>query len=337
MRLFCNEQELDPWGMEWFPKEVLPGFRKFIHAKYATDAALRTAWTDAKNHNGLPDGETRETVTADRFWGDSPRSRDIGFYIHQAETDLLAWYETTIRAMGFHNITSQFDCGMRYRNKQVRSSLKAVSIHGYGAPIGGSRWITKGGTQSQNSSIGAPDVYCDLLFFRYTADSRFLDRPLLVTEYDLEFWNKFRHERGLGMTGYAALQDYDALIPHAHPVLLSIDRPAVTSFFGADPIGRAMEVVCGLLFVRRDVTPAKSKVAIRTDEKFIFDEGRSGGGLMWEKEQDRLALVIGFGVATTDRAGVVHGVPPGTIGRLLFRGFGLSIRDRDLVMHPAGE
>jgi hypothetical protein len=239
MLLFCNEQELDPWGMEWFPVDALPGFRRYLQAKYASDGDLRTAWTDAKGQCWLPANETRATATADRFWGDSPRSRDIGLYIHQAETELLAWYEGTVRAMGYRGITSQFDCGMRYRDIQVRSKLEAVSIHAYAAPIGGTRWITKGGTQSQNSSIGAPDVYRDLLFFRYTSDSRFLDRPLLVTEYDQEFWNRFRHERGLAMAGYAAFQDYDALIPHAHPVLLSVDRPAVTYYVGSDPIGRA--------------------------------------------------------------------------------------------------
>jgi hypothetical protein len=312
MVLFFNEQEIAPWGEEWFPNELHGALQAWLKTKYADDTALKAAWG-----NELPAGEGLANATGHRRWGQGRRSGDINRFIFETESAMLAWYQKTIRAIGYQGLTTQFDCTMRLLNSATRSSLPAISMHTYAGPAG--KWVMPGSVQHQDSTILADETSRDGLWVRYALGNRFADRPMLVTEYQHEFWNRFRHEEGLMMAGYAAYQGFDCLMPHAHPVMLSVDRPALPYFVGADPIARSQQVVASLLFARGDVSPAKRHVQIEFDDDFLFKDNKANLGICWSFEQDRLALLTGYGIAYRDGKtvrGAVAGAKPFNLAKL---------------------
>jgi hypothetical protein len=311
--LFFNEQEISPWGTESFPAGLLPMFRSWLKDKYDTTEALRQAWTDPSGTCHLPAAETIDTASANPFWGNSPRALDINRFIQESEENLLAWYEQNIRDMGYPGITSQYDCTFRYRNHAVRAKgVQAISIHTYVSTP--SAWLAPGSRVSQDSSILTDDAYrLEALWARYPAEARLGGRPLMVTEYNHEFWGRYRHEEPFTLGAYSAYQDYDMLIAHAHPVMLSVERPILPFFLGADPIQRASQVLTTLLFARRDISPFRSYAQFSFDDDFMYGQGRASGGIGWDNAQAKLSLVIGTGSAYTAPGGKLLGGHPEAI------------------------
>ena len=308
--LFFNEQEISPWGTDGFPPVLLPAFRDWLKKRYTDTERLRAAWTDQSGNSHLPDGETIDTASANPFWGNSPRSLDINRFIQESEENLLAWYERNIREMGYQGITSQYDCTFRYRHHAVRAKgVQAVSIHTYVSTPSG--WISPGSRVSQDSSILTDETYrLDALWARYPSEARLGDRPLMITEYNHEFWGRYRHEEPFTLGAYSSYQDYDMLIAHAHPVMLSVERPILPFFLGADPIQRASQVLTTLLFARRDISPFRSYAQFVFDDDFMYGKGRVSGGIGWDYQQARLSLMLGFGAAYRDTEGKLLGGRP---------------------------
>lgn len=100
------------------------------------------------------------------------------------------------------------------------------------------------------------------------------------------------------MGGYGDFQDHDLIMAHMGPVAFFIGpRTAAPFSVGTDPIGRASQVVSGLLFMRRDVSPAVHTVNMEIRPQDLFTPANASGAL--PRDQSRIQLVTRFGITYT--------------------------------------
>lgn len=288
--LFYNEQNVN------FYNGMNPGFsapwRSWLRAKYTTEEALRRAWVDSRGRSLLPNDATLDTVPLfdkNTLWNDDPRNRDAGLFVRDIHAELLAWFTSQTRAMGYAGLITHYDWLNHLGIQSLRSRLPVISMHGYHAHP--TDFVSKGSAVAQESAIGTSGRY-----FNGMATTRYNGRPLLLTEYGHVFWNRYRYEEGLMVGSYAALQDMDGLMAHANPVLLaSEDSPIKPFSVGRDPVARASQVVTGFAWLRHDVaaSPHKVEVTLKSDE--IFGAARHARAL--SADQAKLTLLTGVGLA----------------------------------------
>lgn len=235
-----------------------PGFNAWLAKTYGTTAALRAAWRD------LGSGETLEAKTvqlpalrAER----GARMRDLQRYFLSLETATFGWMRDEIRALGYPGLVSAYNNWSTTQTDLGRAILPVVTVNAYHDEVPS---LDPGTTITQTSSLDDGAEYLRRMIGR-----RWIDRPFVVTEYDQLFWNRFRHEAGLLVPAYAALQGWDAICRHAAgPIELSFDQTAphkramLPYGISLDPVARAGETLAALLFRRGDVAQAPSLVAL---------------------------------------------------------------------------
>ena len=134
---------------------------------------------------------------------------------------------------------------------------------------------------------------------RRAMPTRLFGKPFTVTEFNYCFPNHFRAEGGPLMGAYAALQDWDGLYRYCYAHRAERTRESRALFYldnVSDPINVLSDRIGVLLFLRRDVEPATTRVPYVYSEHILRARGmldRSTGcaGDLFSK----LGLVVRIG------------------------------------------
>ena len=289
---FVNEQDL---RFESGLKFLTEPFRDWLRSRYGGDAALAAAWGGKVTFDTVPDITEADLRSGDR------RAADTEAFLISAMREMTAWFHTTLRATGYRGLVNHWDMIMRTLELPARALLPAVAQHTYFAhpgelPVRG--LVPK--SVRPNSFVDNHATDCvteqgsslDSSYFRAAAAARFFDRPYFITEYSHCAPNRFRHERGLYFSSYAALQDWDALTAHSDTVRLEPD-PFLKFDSAFDPVSRVNEALTALIYLRRDVRTAPHSVVLELQNRVLFP--RHGLSAISD-DYARLALVTRLGL-----------------------------------------
>jgi hypothetical protein len=289
---FINEQDLRiASGLEF----LTPPFRDYLRRKYNNDDALTTAWGEAVTFDTVPDITEANLRSGDR------RAQDTGDFLIETTTGMTRWFYDTLRETGYKGLVNHWDMIMRMLELPGRALLPVVAQHVYFAHPGSlpARGLVPKSARPNSFAGNYPeDTVVDQSsslnssYFRAGAAARFFDRPYFNTEYSHSAPNRFRHERGLYFSSYAALQDWDALTAHQETVKLTPD-PFLKFDNALDPISRVNETLTALIYLRGDVKTAPSSVALilKTEKMFPQNYLAAIGD-----DYAKLALVTRLGV-----------------------------------------
>ncbi|MBN8216166.1 MAG: hypothetical protein J0L75_05965 [Spirochaetes bacterium] len=291
---FWNEQDLIA-ELGLFQKEELRAlaaerWRDFLGKRYAGSIErLKQAWGDQADAFASFDAIPFDKKFALEY--DQARGNDAGLFLFGLQEDLLAWYERTIRGLGYKGLTHVYDTVVRLRNQAARGQSTVVAFHTYhNHPTGFNTPGTKNPQQGALENGGA--------YFRKAAQARYVDRPLFITENNFPYWGRLRHEAGLLFPAYASFQGFSGLVAHCQPVLMRVAYPMGSFFIGRDPVQRANEVLATLLFARRDVRPSEKTAKVMLTEGFLTQSNSMQKKL--SDAQSLLSLLCRFGI---DREG----------------------------------
>ncbi|WP_157895094.1 hypothetical protein [Verrucomicrobium sp. GAS474] len=264
---FLNEVEFYSFG--GIPAPMLGEWQAWLRQRYHGDpAALARAWNaPAKFREGMTFDDVPLFAPAAQ-WGADPYSVDAGLFLVAVEARTNAWFEKTLRDIGYRGLLGAWDMGKQYRNIVSRAAFPVVTMHNYYAHP--SDFIKEGSHVEQESSIATAGQY-----WRACAGTRFADRPFLVTEYGHVFWSASRYEEGLLFGGYSALQGFQGTMAHCASVALRKHARIVPFDVGADPVARANQVMSAFLLGRGDVAPSRRTVELRFDDRYL----EAGAGL----------------------------------------------------------
>jgi Beta-galactosidase len=265
-------------------KAGVKAWRKFLKKTYGNIVKLNSAWQTT-----YPGFSAIEPFSPQQISAAGRRGVDLDKFIAACERELLAWYVKTLRGWGYKGLFTNYDMtkSLHYVAIRDEDELDLVTIHNYHA-----HWTGKGNTQqNQGSAIaGATRL------FRGCAGTRIAGKPIIVTEYAAPFWNKYRYEEAFAFTAYAALNDFDGIMRHNHPVsTVNANRMSFESFW--DPIAAAQQVESAFIFLRGDVAPASGSVKIRFSEKAVRDAGFYRDAV--SATQSRLSLITRMEMETT--------------------------------------
>jgi hypothetical protein len=253
-----------------YPPKLAPKFNEWLNSKYKGTAALRSAWGDLSLGERLEAGSVHLPASREER---SPRMRDAQSFFRSIEAETFQWLTREIRALGYPGLISQFNNWATTATSFSRMNLPVVTMNSYFDEV----WnFDPGFSISQNSSLDDDANYVREMF-----SVRWLRRPFVVTEYGQVFWNRYRHEAGIVVPAYAALQGWDLICLHG----VAIDRPfsprrpgnrsIMPYAIGIDPVARAGETLSALLFRRGDVSTARTTVAIPFgQESDMLDAGQ---------------------------------------------------------------
>ncbi len=263
---------------KWQVSSYLPLWRTFLRGRFADVQAYHAAWQSREPKAASID-ETPFFTQKD-YWH-SARGIIIEEFMNKMEEETAGWQENELRACGYQGLFTQYDWLHHLRLYLARAKVGVVSMHGYFAHPGDA-----GGKQTvvQDSAVGQ-----DLNWWRGIASSRISGMPLAVMEYGHVYWNRYRYEEGLSVGAYGSFQDMAVLTTHACPVDIT-PRLAGPNRTGIDPIGRASQVVTGILFMDRTVKTAPHRVDIPLSRELALSRGeRAISG-----DQTRIGLVTGL-------------------------------------------
>lgn len=242
-----------------------------------------------------------------REWSASPRMEDAQRFHFNLQSRTHQWMAAHLRNRGYPGMISSFDNWFTMQDIASRAQLELVTAHSYHDEA--TAFTAPGSTIKQVSSLSDR-----LAYIRDLAGGRYWNKPFAVTEFDQPFWNHYRYESGLAMGAYAAFQNWDAICRHASgPIELEYGnrRGARHQYLypftaGADPVLRASETLAALLFLRGDVKPSASRVALKLDKDYVFKR-QAGIGLLAD-DLEMIGLVSGLGVVWDSGAKAVAGV-----------------------------
>ena len=203
-----NEQEfaLMAWKYPENPQYMLPSWREFLKRRYQTISAFNSAWAmKGKDWKEIP-VFTRQDATAR-----NRRGEDVARYKSELESGMYDWYVAELRKMGYKGIVINYDMGQNLRYIALRRPFQAIGMHSYHGHPSSSGPFEQ--TIDQSSSLSNANAV-----FRGISSTRLTGKPLLVTEYGIVFWNKYRYEEAFAVGAYAAFQDYSALTVHSQTV-----------------------------------------------------------------------------------------------------------------------
>jgi hypothetical protein len=289
--VFYNEQNLR-FGQSKYLSSLDAPWQKWLEKKYGTLENLKKNWTENGGASAMPcNVKDFKDIPLNVFAENTPWGLDSNRFFYKELHELDQWYIKVFKSTGANAAYTNWDCGRALIYAFLRNDMNAIAIHGYHNHP--SNMIAPKSTQSQKSSV---QTDCPALYFTNIAMARYLDRPLLVTEYRHCFWSKHRFEDGLLVGAYSAFQDYDCLTPHGSPVTKFV-RKFITPRIYNDPVSRASEVVARYLFKRGDLKAAEKKMLISIDMKKAFSEGASfQKGAFIPKALQPLFLIAGAGM-----------------------------------------
>jgi hypothetical protein len=182
--LFYNELEFYSFNSKDREPGLHPAlageWQAWLKQRYGNDlAALAKAWNDPSKLKPGMKFEDIPLFDGPVQWQTSPYATDAGLFMVDIETRLSAWFEKTVREIGYKGLTTVWDMCKLYRNDVSRAGLPVIAMHNYQAHPQGP-WIAKGQAVDQNSSFATLAGY-----WRDAASTRYADRPLFISEYGM--------------------------------------------------------------------------------------------------------------------------------------------------------
>jgi hypothetical protein len=183
-------------------------------------------------------------------------------------------------------LVSAYNNGKVIQTVAARDSTDMVSMHVYhdadGRPL-----------RSDNNSSFEDALY----YYQVFASNRVANKPFLVDEYDIPYWNKWRREAGISIPAYASLQEWDGLCRYSNPIAMKYEatqgvwrsRRIYPYSIGMDPVARAGETLAALLFRRGDVAPANNTFTMNLTDNYL--NYKSAGNQFFPSAIGRAALI----------------------------------------------
>ncbi len=255
-------------------------WRNFLKQRHGSIERWRQA-------NPNTDSKIRSFAEIPMFTNRTAEGNDATAFIRRKEEEIMSFYRDSLRAMGYRGVLTNYNMGKSLHYNRMRAHMDFSAINHYHAHP------TDAGISQRSSISGAGRI------FRNLAATRPADKPLIVTEHNHVFWNRYRYEQGFVTGCYAAFQGFDGLTAHATPVSLE-DRSEIRSFrLYADPIAAASEFLTFFAFIRGDVAPAKHGVRIEIDPADLEQAAAARSSL--SDAQTKLALLTAFRVEIPER------------------------------------
>ncbi len=280
-----NEQEfaLMAWKYPENPQYMLPTWREFLKRRYGTVAAFNSAWgMNAKTWKEIPVFTRQDAIARNR------RGEDVARYKTELESGIYDWYVAELKKMGYNGIVTNFDMGQSLRYIALRKPFQAIGMHSYhGHPSADGQFEQ---TIDQSSSLTSANT-----MFRGINSTRLTGKPLLVTEYGIVFWNKYRYEQAFAVGAYAAFQDHSALTVHSQTVTIAPEEGIRPFGCSSDPVIRASEFLTAYLFRRGDVAPAQVHIRLDLNTAAMYRDRTFLDGI--HTGQSRLCLLTGVSTA----------------------------------------
>ncbi|MBI5387761.1 MAG: hypothetical protein HZA90_24125 [Verrucomicrobia bacterium] len=278
---------------------LLIAWHAWLKKRHRTTDALREAWTvrdGDKTKCYLKAGQTIDDVEVSQFWGSHPATDDFYRFAADAQCETLRWFMRVVRdEIGTRALVTDYNVMPSVVDAIPRELLPVVDNHSYHEHP--SAYMDRGSRQTGGSTIAVgsepPGNY-----LRTLAGTRHLGRPFMVSEVGQPFWNPWRHEIGLFLPAFAALQDWGMISQFALGVTLrATDRrrhPLSGFNVALDPPCKAAERMSALLYRRGDVSASPHRIEVRLDRQTIFD--RLHGWRALPASLTQLSLLAGFGV-----------------------------------------
>ncbi len=189
----------------------------------------------------------------------------------------MRWYESEMRRLGCGNVLSTgYNCGNQMSYNMLRAKSDYVAMNSYAShPVG-------------NKVTQVSPISNGLNYFRKFATTCLTGKPLIISEHNVVFWNKYRYEQAFGTAALSAFQDYEGITVHGSPVSFHSDGEIWCFGNAKDVVSRSCEFLSYFLFIRRDVQPARSAVRVRVNESDVFTPNGLKGGV--PNEQKRACL-----------------------------------------------
>ncbi len=246
-------------------------FNRWLVDHYGTREALAKAWGEALKPGQDP---TRGTVPLPNTFEKDQPGLDLArccAEVHERMFRRLADFlrdELSCRAL----LTDMNAWTYTLQNQAPRAGFDYADSHFYWDHpefLRGGRRLPSKGWSGGGSAVadggGGPAV---------RALTRFFDIPFTLSEYNWAYPSIFRSESGLVIGSYCSLQDYGGVWRYA----FAGDRehlvePAPLSYFyfGSDPINTAAERAAVCLFLRGDVAPAHTRVALASSRRGLLE------------------------------------------------------------------
>lgn len=278
-----------------YPDGLGRSFNQWMRARYRSASALRTALPDA-NAAELS-GRAVIRLPQD-LQSDTPRLRLFLRFVTEKEVAAHGWMTQRLRKRGFRGPILGFPEWYAQQDNGSRAQMLVTDLHAY---VGEVTQYDEGAKLVLPSSTSAKGLGAWLT----NAMGRWLDRPIVFTEYGQPYPNPYRYEAGLFFPALAAFQGYSAICRHAHlsvePSIPASDTgsPGMRGYsIGVDPIARAGETLSALLFYRKDVAPARGTVAV----EFGADKFSRPGSAFFPDDIRKTALLTRFGLVSSGGA-----------------------------------
>lgn len=268
-----------------FSEKLRPAFNAFLQQRYASSKELEKAWGRLGWSESL---ENATVALPESRHGGGRRLHDFQSFIVSMEQKLATRMTDALRDLGYPGVVSPYNNWFTVQMALSRSTQSAVGANAYHDWTGS---YAPGTTISDKSSLADGVAYLGEI-----AMGRWLGRPLIVTEYEHLFWNRYRYESGLVAPAYAALQDWSVLCRHGNgPIILaygdqSEQRQRILPYtFALDPVARAGEVLSAMLYRRGDVRASDFAVP------FMVNGEQDLGDSLETREPDRLKPLMLLG------------------------------------------
>ncbi|HEY8965045.1 MAG TPA: hypothetical protein VIM58_01295, partial [Candidatus Methylacidiphilales bacterium] len=148
---FFNELEFYSFA-GGLPASMKGEWQEWLRQRYRDDpAALAKAWRNpAKFREGMAFEEI-PLFEAAAQWGSDPYAVDAGRFLVAVEARMNAWFEKTLRDIGYRGLVTGWDMGKQYRDIVSRDAFPVITMHNYYAHP--SDFIQPGSRVEQESSI----------------------------------------------------------------------------------------------------------------------------------------------------------------------------------------
>jgi hypothetical protein len=281
-----------------FPNGLAPLYDRWLRRRFPAPDSLPAALPDMTiaERSGSP-------IALPASWkGTGPRLSLFLRFVADQEVDTYRWMGAQLAKRGFRGPLLGYPEWYRQATGETRARLPITDIHAYLGELT---------SYSAGAELKLPSSTSDAGLGNWTtnAGARWLDRPMVATEYGVPIPNPYRYEGGIVYPAIAALQGYSAICRMAdmaaEPAIPAAQnaRGMLGYSVGLDPTSRAAETLATFLFYRGDVHPAQATVAV----PFADREFEQPGSAFLPAGIRRAALLARFGLIAPDR---VATLPP---------------------------